>query len=60
MSVITRFIVKDEMIDALIQPPRRVFEGFDWSRTDKLKPQGKAEHDRLLAERFRAQPEEPR
>lgn len=40
-------------IDDLIKPPRPRFEGFDWSRTDRLAPTGAAGRDRLLGERFK-------
>lgn len=35
-----------------IRPPRQIFSGFDWSRTDKLKPTGDAERANVLAERL--------
>lgn len=33
---------------------------FDWSRTDKLKPNGDAENHRILGERLRPAQEETR
>jgi len=45
-------IRRDDAIDALIKPPRPRFSGFDWTRTDKLKPTGDAERDRVLSERL--------
>lgn len=37
----------------LIRPPRPRFTGFDWTRTERLKPTGDADRDKVLAERLR-------
>lgn len=42
----------DKLIDQLIRPPRRIFEGFDWQRTDRLIPKGHAGKDKVLGERL--------
>lgn len=42
----------DKKIDELIRPPRPVFEGFDWTRTDRLVPTGAADRDKVLSERL--------
>lgn len=50
----------DPMIDQLIAEkgakPR--FVGFDWTRTDKLKPRGQARRDKVVAARLA--PRKPR
>lgn len=44
--------LKDDLIDQLIKPPRVLHQGFDWKRTDKLRPTGDAQRDRLVGERL--------
>lgn len=41
---------RDDLIDQLIVPPRQVFVGGGWAKTEKLKPVGHAERDHVLAE----------
>lgn len=43
----------DTKIDDLIRPPRPIFTGFDWTRTDKLKPTGHADSHKIIGERLR-------
>lgn len=44
--------MSDDVIERLIKPPRKIFVGFDWSNTEKLKPTGDAEKHKILGERF--------
>jgi hypothetical protein len=41
-------------VDPAIRAPRVVYAGFDWTRTDRLKPTGDASRDRALAAKFSA------
>lgn len=41
-----------------IRPPRQVFVGFDWSRTERLIPTGAAGRHKVLGERLRRSEEE--
>ena len=42
----------DDLIDTLIKPPRVLHEGFDWTRTDKLKPNGDHAKEATVAARL--------
>lgn len=39
-------------IDDLIKPPVQKFAGFDWSKTEKLRPTGAAHRDKVIASRL--------
>lgn len=41
---------KDKLIDRLIVPPRVIFSGGGWDQTHKLRPNGDADKDHVLAE----------
>ena len=41
------------LIDTLIKSQRQIYKGFDWSRTDKLKPTDDADRDHTLSETLR-------
>jgi len=43
---------KDKVIDTLIKPPRRIFEGGGWDKTERLARTGDAERERIVAEKY--------
>ena len=43
----------DDVIDTLIKPPVKKFEGFDWKRSGRLRPKGDADREKLVEERLR-------
>jgi hypothetical protein len=44
--------VEEVRIEDLIKPPVQKFAGFDWSKTEKLRPTGAANRDKVIASRL--------